>query len=178
MIWVFAYGSLMWNPGFEYHEKKIGKIKDYRRTFSLKATEHRGTPINPGLVLTLKKELNSECVGVCFGIKKENWFQVEKYLIDREFRGEIKPYIFIEEEVEFECMKKVKAITLLTEEHNELFVKDLTSIEKAKIILKARGDSGTNLEYYLNTVNFLKKIGIYQDKIFEIENQIKKIKKA
>lgn len=33
VFWVFGYGSLVWNPGFEYDAKVIGFIKDYRRVF-------------------------------------------------------------------------------------------------------------------------------------------------
>ena len=35
VLWVFGYGSLVWNPGFEFDEKIIGFIKDYRRVFDL-----------------------------------------------------------------------------------------------------------------------------------------------
>jgi cation transport regulator ChaC len=35
VFWVFGYGSLVWNPGFDYDEKVIGFIKDYRRVFDL-----------------------------------------------------------------------------------------------------------------------------------------------
>lgn len=35
VFWVFGYGSLVWNPGFEYDEKVIGFIKDYRRVFDV-----------------------------------------------------------------------------------------------------------------------------------------------
>ena len=35
VFWVFGYGSLVWNPGFQYEEKVIGFIKDYRRVFDL-----------------------------------------------------------------------------------------------------------------------------------------------
>lgn len=35
VFWVFGYGSLVWNPGFEYDEKVTGFIKDYRRVFDL-----------------------------------------------------------------------------------------------------------------------------------------------
>ena len=35
VFWVFGYGSLVWNPGFEYDEKVIGFIKDYKRVFDL-----------------------------------------------------------------------------------------------------------------------------------------------
>lgn len=35
VLWVFGYGSLIWNPGFEFDEKIVGFIKDYRRVFDL-----------------------------------------------------------------------------------------------------------------------------------------------
>lgn len=35
VFWVFGYGSLVWNPGFDYDEKIMGHIKDYRRVFDL-----------------------------------------------------------------------------------------------------------------------------------------------
>ncbi|KAL9267846.1 hypothetical protein AKJ16_DCAP24558 [Drosera capensis] len=35
VLWVFGYGSLVWNPGFKYDEKIIGYIKDYARVFDL-----------------------------------------------------------------------------------------------------------------------------------------------
>lgn len=35
VFWIFGYGSLVWNPGFEYDEKLIGYIKDYKRVFDL-----------------------------------------------------------------------------------------------------------------------------------------------
>lgn len=35
VFWVFGYGSLVWNPGFDYDEKMLGFIKDYRRVFDL-----------------------------------------------------------------------------------------------------------------------------------------------
>lgn len=35
VFWIFGYGSLMWNPGFEYDEKILGYIKAYKRVFDL-----------------------------------------------------------------------------------------------------------------------------------------------
>jgi len=35
VLWVFGYGSLIWNPGFDFDEKLIGYIKDYKRVFDL-----------------------------------------------------------------------------------------------------------------------------------------------
>jgi len=32
-IWVFGYGSLIWNPGFAYDARLVGFVRDYRRVF-------------------------------------------------------------------------------------------------------------------------------------------------
>jgi glutathione-specific gamma-glutamylcyclotransferase len=42
-LWVFGYGSLCWDPGFDFEQAHIGYIKGFRRTFSQGNTHHRGT---------------------------------------------------------------------------------------------------------------------------------------
>jgi len=33
LMWVFGYGSLIWNPGFAYDARVVGFVRDYRRVF-------------------------------------------------------------------------------------------------------------------------------------------------
>ncbi|MCY4292262.1 MAG: gamma-glutamylcyclotransferase, partial [Roseovarius sp.] len=54
-MWVFGYGSLMWNPGFEAREKVLATLRGYRRCFCMRSVHHRGTRANRGLVLGLAK---------------------------------------------------------------------------------------------------------------------------
>lgn len=61
-FWIFAYGSLMWNPDFRWSARHVATIRGYHRSFRLWSRENRGTPENPGLVLTL------ECGGSCRGL--------------------------------------------------------------------------------------------------------------
>ena len=61
-FWIFAYGSLMWNPSFTWDVRHIATIRGYHRSFRLWSRINRGTPENPGLVLTL------ECGGSCRGM--------------------------------------------------------------------------------------------------------------
>ena len=35
VVRVFGYGSLIWNPGFDFNEKILRFIKGYKRTFNL-----------------------------------------------------------------------------------------------------------------------------------------------
>jgi glutathione-specific gamma-glutamylcyclotransferase len=61
-FWIFAYGSLMWNPRFTFDARHVATIRGYHRSFRLWSRINRGTPENPGLVLTL------ECGGSCRGL--------------------------------------------------------------------------------------------------------------
>jgi len=52
-FWIFAYGSLMWNPEFAWDARHVATIRGYHRAFRIWSRINRGTPENPGLVLTL-----------------------------------------------------------------------------------------------------------------------------
>ena len=61
-FWIFAYGSLMWNPEFAWDARHVATVRGYHRSFRIWSRVNRGTPENPGLVLTL------ECGGSCRGL--------------------------------------------------------------------------------------------------------------
>ena len=63
-LWVFAYGSLMWNPEFPVAERRIGTVRGFHRRFCLLQRRFRGTPDRPGFVLALDR--GGLCRGVAF----------------------------------------------------------------------------------------------------------------
>ena len=65
-VWVFAYGSLIWNPLFPIAEKRIARIYGYHRSFCLWSRVGRGTRHNPGLVLGLDN--GGACTGLALRI--------------------------------------------------------------------------------------------------------------
>ena len=56
-LWVFAYGSLMWNPAIHFDEVRRARLADRARRFALATTIGRGTPDSPRLVLTWQRGL-------------------------------------------------------------------------------------------------------------------------
>ncbi|MEQ8805085.1 MAG: gamma-glutamylcyclotransferase, partial [Rhodospirillales bacterium] len=47
--WVFAYGSLMWNPGFAFTDRQSAELDGFHRAFCIYSHHYRGTPARPGL---------------------------------------------------------------------------------------------------------------------------------
>ena len=52
-VWVFAYGSLLWNPAFEAVEQVAAVLPGWHRAFCIRLTRFRGTPEQPGLMMSL-----------------------------------------------------------------------------------------------------------------------------
>ena len=65
-VWLFAYGSLMWNPAIEFAESRTGAVHGWHRRFCLWLHGGRGSPDNPGLMLALDR--GGRCAGLLFRI--------------------------------------------------------------------------------------------------------------
>ena len=65
-LWLFAYGSLIWNPAFNFVERRIGLARGVHRSFCLWTHMGRGTEEEPGLVLGLER--GGACKGVLYRI--------------------------------------------------------------------------------------------------------------
>src|SRR5690606_12314397 len=49
-VWIFGYGSLIWNPLMAYAEKRWARVRGWHRGFYIWSKVNRGTPEKPGLV--------------------------------------------------------------------------------------------------------------------------------
>ena len=68
-FWIFGYGSLMWNPSFTWDVRHVALVRGYHRSFRLWSRLNRGTPENPGLVLTLDR--GGSCRGLLYRVPPE-----------------------------------------------------------------------------------------------------------
>jgi cation transport protein ChaC len=69
-IWLFAYGSLMWNPELDFDARHVGTLYGYHRNFCLWSRINRGTPQRPGLVLTLER--GGSCKGLLYRLQHDS----------------------------------------------------------------------------------------------------------
>ncbi|RZT41430.1 gamma-glutamylcyclotransferase [Cupriavidus agavae] len=75
-VWVFGYGSLIWNPMVVHTESRLATVHGYHRGFYLYSRINRGTWDNPGLVLGLDRG------GCCTGMV----FRIPAHVVEQEFR--------------------------------------------------------------------------------------------
>ncbi|WP_319420701.1 gamma-glutamylcyclotransferase [Pleurocapsa sp. FMAR1] len=80
-LWIFAYGSLIWNPLFDYLERRVVTIEGWQRQFCLVAPVGRGTIANPGLVLGL--EPGDRCQGIAYRLAVDDNLESELLLLWR-----------------------------------------------------------------------------------------------
>src|SRR5437868_6809479 len=81
-FWVFGYGSLMWNPGFRFTERKQAVVHGFHRSLCMYSYMYRGTRERPGLVLALDR--GGACQGVAFRVAPDCWEETLAYLRARE----------------------------------------------------------------------------------------------
>src|SRR5262249_44770370 len=85
-LWVFAYGSLMWNPGFAVRETKPARLHGFHRAFCIYSEHYRGTPQKPGLILGLLA--GGSCRGLAHRLPARDYDAVRRYLWRREIEND------------------------------------------------------------------------------------------
>ncbi len=157
-LWVFGYGSLVWNPGFETEGRVIASLPDYARSFCMRSIHHRGTDENPGLVLALDRARGAACHGVAFRVADDLADGVLAYLRERELVSSA----YLEEvlEVELRGGGRARAVTYVVDRAHEQYCGGLALEEQAQIIARAHGGRGPNSEYLFNTAAHLAELGL------------------
>ncbi|WP_299845201.1 gamma-glutamylcyclotransferase [uncultured Roseovarius sp.] len=158
-MWVFGYGSLVWNPGFEVSEQVIATLPGYHRSFCMRSVHHRGTDENPGLVLALDEDDHATCQGVAFAVAEGAEQATLDYLRERELISSAYLERFLE--IRLADGRHVEAVTYVVDPHHVQYCGGLALEEQARIISGATGGRGPNDEYLYNTASHLSELGIH-----------------
>ena len=156
--WVFAYGSLMWDPGFDVIERQAARLEGFHRAFCIFSHHYRGTPSRPGLVLGLDR--GGHCQGIALRIPGESRDAVVAYLNERELTG----YAYRPAVVTLEIAGQLtSAYTFVTDPDHPQYAGDLGIDKSAEMIMAASGHSGLNRDYLMNTLNHLESQGFREE---------------
>jgi glutathione-specific gamma-glutamylcyclotransferase len=153
-LWVFAYGSLMWRPGFAHVERASARLVGLHRALCVYSFVHRGTPEKPGLVLGLDRG------GACRGIA---------YRVDRSLRADTVAYLRAREQVTMvyreawrdvlvdgegggDPERRVRALVYVVDRGHPQYAGRLDPEKQLHFVRQGHGSSGANRDYVLATV--------------------------
>ncbi|XP_057985506.1 gamma-glutamylcyclotransferase 2-1 isoform X1 [Hevea brasiliensis] len=188
VFWVFGYGSLVWNPGFEYDEKVIGFIKDYRRVFDLACIDHRGTPDRPARTCTLENFEGAVCWGAAYcvrgGPEKErlametHFFFFPQYLERRECEYDKKSLVDFYKEAD-PSEPAIPGVIVFTSTpdkiSNKYYLGPAPLDEMARQIATAYGPCGNNRDYLFLLEKAMYDIGHEDDMVIGLANEVRKV---
>jgi cation transport protein ChaC len=157
-LWVFAYGSLMWRPGFAYEAVQRARLTGYRRCFCIYSVHHRGTPERLGMVLGLDR--GGVCEGVAYRVAADRAAETRAYLRQREQVSGVYREALLPVELELQPPVEVMALAYIVERAHVAYAGRLPLNLQARLIRGGKGVSGTNLDYLVSTVRHLGELGI------------------
>jgi len=157
-VWVFAYGSLMWQPGFPFAEACHARLAGYHRAFCVYSVHYRGSPSRPGLVLGLDR--GGVCEGMAFRLAPERTTETLAYLRRRELIYGVYREALVPVTLAGSGDAPVLAMAYIAEPAHPSHAGRLPLSTQAALIRGACGAAGTNLDYLINTLAHLGELNI------------------
>ncbi len=155
-LWVFGYGSLMWNPGFVFRRAVKARLSGAHRSLCVYSWVHRGTPERPGLVFGLDR--GGACTGMAFEVDPAEADPVIAYLREREQVTSV--YLEVRRPVLLETGERAEALAYVVDRAHAQYAGRLAHEAMVEIVRHAEGRSGRNPDYVRATAAHLRDLGI------------------
>ncbi|HUZ71840.1 MAG TPA: gamma-glutamylcyclotransferase [Stellaceae bacterium] len=167
-LWLFAYGPLMWEPGFAYYDAKPALLYGHHRRFCVYSHGQRGAPDRPGLVLGLDR--GGACKGIAFRIPAVDVPRALAYLWGREMQSPV--YRLKQLRVQLRGGRLVKALALIVDRAHPSYAGALTLAETARLIGRGHGRRGTARHDLGDTVRELQRLGVVDGPLHRLQRYV------
>jgi cation transport protein ChaC len=171
--WVFAYGSLMWDPGFVVAERVQARVEGFVRRFCLRSVVYRGTVDAPGLVLGLDSDPEAHCVGLALRVEPDDWPDALAGLRVRELTTQA--YAEATLPLLLSDGRRVDAVAYVIRRDHDQYWAHLDLPRQAEIIARAHGGRGPNADYLFNTAMHLAEMGVEDPEMDELSRRVRRL---
>jgi cation transport protein ChaC len=154
-LWIFGYGSLMWDPGIPYVKWAPALVYGYHRALCIYSSQWRGTPERPGLVLGLER--GGACRGIAFRVKASDVPLALEALWKREMRRAVYEPRVLRARLPG---RAAQVLTFIADPQHTGYAGKQSVGRIARLVATCRGDRGPNLEYLTRTVDHLAELGV------------------
>jgi len=166
-VWIFAYGSLIWNPTVKFSDRRVGTIYGWHRRFCLWTPLGRGTPENPGLMLGLDR--GGSCRGIAYQIPAEDVLTELLILWRREMVvGSYTPrWVKV-----VDGKERWDAIAFTINHNHIMYTGDISSEVVVNSLATANGKLGTCADYLSQTIDGLMQYGIQDKQLLKLQKSV------
>lgn len=172
-VWVFAYGSLIWNPTIESVERRTASLRGYHRRFCLWTHLGRGSQDCPGLMLALER--GGSCSGIAYCLAPEH---VERELMIL-WRREMLSGAYHARWVRLNSTKgRFPAIAFVMNTDHDRYAGRLSEAEVAAVIARAEGVLGPCCHYLFSTVGHLHEEGLRDRRLERLAQEVERLQQA
>jgi glutathione-specific gamma-glutamylcyclotransferase len=163
-LWVFGYGSLMWQPDFPHAEKKSARVHGYHRALCILSSRYRGTPELPGLVMGLCR--GGSCWGMAFRVLAKQAKEVLDTLWKREMLNNVYLPTFVS--VALPGTQRIQALAFVADTTHRQFVRELDVAGRARLVAQGVGQRGRCVDYIRNTLEHMRELGVHDPHLARI----------
>jgi glutathione-specific gamma-glutamylcyclotransferase len=156
-LWVFAYGSLMWQPGFDFAERVPARVIGAHRALCVLSYIHRGTPERPGLVLGLDR--GGTCRGIAYRVLESQRAATIAYLREREQVTKVYRECMRSVWLLGEAGRQVEALCYVVDRGHPQYAGRMSLEEQLHHVRQGHGRAGPNRDYVVSTVKELEALG-------------------
>jgi len=171
-LWIFGYGSLMWDPGFPHVASLPALVYGYHREFCIYSSRWRGSPEQPGLVLGLDR--GGACRGVAYRIAAPHVSRSLDVLWEREMRrGVYHPRLL------HARLPKgaARVLAFVANPRHPGYAGTLPTERTAELIANCHGDRGPNVEYLARTLKHLADLGVRDHHLLRVMAAVRTLRK-
>lgn len=159
-LWVFAYGSLIWRPGFAHVEAQPATVHGYHRALCIRSDVYRGTPDVPGLVFGLDR--GGACKGMAFRVADADVGAATQVIWAREMvTGVYQPRWLKARLGTGASARQTTVWAFVAERRHDQYVGRLSDTETVRLVRQGQGQAGPCLEYLVNTLAHLDGLGLH-----------------
>ncbi len=168
-LWVFGYGSLLWNPGFAFVERRAACLRGWHRAFCMQLLRFRGSPEQPGLMLAL--DHGGSCKGEVFRIDEASAPAEVDKLLRREipYRRLARAWRWVDVDT---GDRRQKALTFYAGMRRDRFYVRLPLDVQAHMLARAAGHGGSGAAYLHQTVMKLEELGIHDRYLWQLQHLV------
>ena len=173
-LWIFGYGSLMWNPGFDFAEVRRADVADHQRRFTLRMEVSPDFVDAPMLVTTLERRPGL-CGGLAFRIPAEQ-VEAETEVL---WRRELVFFDYLFETMDAQTPQgPISTVSFMPNPADPRYDAERSPGETAAILATGRGALGTTQERLTRMVAFLRMLGVEDPYVEDLAGRVDRLVSA